>query len=272
MLDKMNNIILFSVTAHESHESLNLLIENCLHFSPNSYIVVHINKSWKSFKPEKINHLNKNVFINPKQFLLNDRLEGKSVLHITNIEYFNSLCIDYHHVVLMASNQLLLKPINFDFINSVRYGSDYLSISPNYEIFSKIPHPDTAFINLQVQHLLPQLTDISIKNGMFGGRHEGMFFSKEIGIKMINTFKKYFNYTVNLCRCDEEIILHTILYNLVTPTDTESICFFPKNVVPSEIEINEFVNNEASVIDLFTKYQNSINHKFSIKGIKRKNE
>ena len=260
--------ILFSITAHESISALNDLIESILYAYTDSYVIVHINQSWSDFSDKDIIYINNRVFINKNRFILNHSLSGKTGLHISNIEYFNSLNIDYNYVVFTASNEFLLKKIPENYLIENQYGSDFLSVTKSSKYYEKIPHIDSDFINGVINHISYQLNSIGEKNGIFGGRHEGMFFNKDLGTKMITTYRKFFGDSIDLCRCDEEIVPHTILYNLVEPTDTESICYFHNQ----NFSINTIIDfkklNFLEKTDLFTKIDKNPN-KFSIKGVSR---
>jgi hypothetical protein len=264
--------ILFSITTHESIDALNLLIESILYSYNNSYVVLHVNSSWIDFNPDSVIFLNKKVFINTKKYSLSNSLEGKSGVHISNIEYFNSLNIDYDYVILSASNQFFLKNIDIDYIELTKYGSDFLSVSTDSKYYSLIPHPDTGFINSVLGGIKDKLKSIANKNGIFGGRHEGMFFSKDIGLKIISDYRHLFGDDINLCRCDEEIILHTLLYNIVDPTETDSLCYFHKTYPTIDTIVNFKHCNLIMDIDLFTKEKSNINKKYSIKGVDRKDK
>jgi hypothetical protein len=261
---------LFSITVHESINALNDLIESILFFNKQSYIVIHVNSSWSDFSDDNILYIKNRVFVNPNRFLLLDRLSGKTGIHISNIEYFNTLNIDYEYVVLTASNELYLKKIDESFFNKNKYGSDFLSISENSKYYKTIPHPDTSFINKATQNIKNELLDISQNSGIFGGRHEGMFFIKKISDHMIEVYRNYFGKNVDLCRCDEEIIPHTILYNFVDPTDTESLCYWRNHHQQFNLQtIYNFTKDGFDPHkDSFTKLNNNFK-KFSIKGIPR---
>jgi hypothetical protein len=260
--------ILFSITAHESIIALNDLVESILYAYTNSYGIVHINQSWSDFSDKDIIHINDRVFINPNRFILSHSLSGKTGLHVSNMEYFNSLDIDYDYIVFTASNELFLKKIPDNYFVENQYGSDFLSVTKSSKYYEKIPHIDADFINGVVNHISAQLNSIGEKNGIFGGRHEGMFFNKDLGIQMIYTYRKFFGDSIDLCRCDEEIIPHTILYNSAEPTDTESICYFHNQNFNIDTIINFKKLNFLEKTDLFTKIDKNAN-KFSIKGINR---
>jgi hypothetical protein len=98
-----------------------------------------------------------------------------------------------------------------------------------------------------------------------------MFFSKKIASEMISIYRSKFHNANNVCRCDEEIIPHTILYNIVNPTETESLCYFSsfENKIDYEL-IRKFYNKEIKEFsDYFTKYDKNVDYKFSIKGVSR---
>jgi len=264
-----NTKLLFSVTVHESYEAINDLIKSILKSYKNSYIILHVNKLWNNFDESQIIYINEYVFVNNKyRYPLTDRLQGKTGIHISNIEYFNTLNIDYDYTILCASNELYIKEIEINHIKKNEYGSDFLSVSKNSIYHESIPHHDSDFVKSVVGD---SLDDIAYKNGIFGGRHEGMFFSKQIATEMISIYRKKFHDANNVCRCDEEIIPHTILYNIVLPTETESLCYFSsfENKIDYEL-IRKFYNKEIKEFsDYFTKYDKNVDCKFSIKGVSR---
>ena len=263
----MEKTLLFSITVHESYDALNDLVDSIFKSYKNSYIILHINSSWNDFNENFVNHINQKVFINKNhRYFVSHHLCGKTGIHISNIEYFNTLNINFDYVVLCASNELYIKPIDIDFISKNEYGSDFLCVSPESEYFTKIPHRDTSFIRSVIGNGLDMFLS---KNGIFGGRHEGMFFTKDIACEMIRIYRFIFGEINDLCRCDEEIILHTILYNLVTPTDTESLCHFSSRSIDYDLIFDFYKNKVTDFFDLFTKYDTNVMYKYSIKGIGR---
>jgi hypothetical protein len=240
-----NTKLLFSITVHESYDAVNDLVKSIIKSYPNSYIILHINRLWDIFDESKINGINQYVFVNKKhRYKLLDRLQGKTGIHISNIEYFNELNLMYDYIVLCASNELYIKPIDINHITQNEYGSDFLCVTKTSSYYQSIPHHDSAFIQSVIGNSLDY---ISSNNGIFGGRHEGMFFTKEIGNEIIKLYRKKFHDANNVCRCDEEIIPHTILYNIVNPTETESLCYFSsfENKIDYEL-IRKFYNKERS--------------------------
>lgn len=270
MVDNMTSKkLLFSITVHESYDSINELIRSINKSYEDSYIVLHINYLWRDFEDNKIENNTKRVFINKKyRYPLYNKMEGKTGIHFSNIEYFNTLNIDYDYVIICASNELYIKPIDIEYIDSKKYGSDFLSVSTNSIFYKKIPHIDSSFIKSVIGDSLKFIYN---KNGIFGGRHEGMFFQKELAEELVKIYRKNFSTANNLCRCDEEIIPHTILYNIVDPTDTESICHFSNRQIDYSLIKNFYEDKIVDFSDLFTKFDTNVMYKYSIKGIDRNN-
>lgn len=262
-------ILLFSVTVHESYDAINDLISSILMSYNNSFIVLHANVLWKDFDKNKINLLNDRVFINHNRFPLHDRMQGKTGIHLSNIDFFNSLSINYDYVILCASNELYIKKIDIAHIVKNQYGSDFLCVSKESPYYKVIPHHDTFYLRDVIGNLLDF---ISSTNGIFSGRHEGMFFSKELANEMIKIYFSKFGYLTNLCRCDEEIILHTFLYNIASPTYTESLCYFSRKLVTYETVYQFQKNALPTSHDFFIKYDTTAEYKYSIKGIDRFNQ
>lgn len=271
----MGGNILISLTVHESYESINNFIEILNITNKNNYLIIHVNKSWTDFDFKNINNTNNNVFINENRFYLKNKYSGKSGIHISNLEYANSINLDYEFVILSTSNQFFTKPVDFKYLIEKKYGSDFLCIESKFEEYEKISHHDKDFIKSQFSNYNKEMSEIGKNNGVFGGPHEGIFFTKEISIKIIETYRKYFNNNINLFRCDEEVIIHTILYNIVKPTETESLCFFMYRGESIE-NFKKFIDQKMSeeykqkYKTYFTKNINkSILKKISIKPINR---
>lgn len=247
--------ILFSITAHESIHALNTLIDSILYSYPNSYMIFHINSNWESFSENDVKLLNNRVFINNKRFSTN---WGYSIggFHFNNIKYFNSLNIPYDFVILTASNEMYVKKIDINYLNSVQYGSNS-GIMPN-------DYPMQNFYKI-----LKEMKHISLKNGFYSSWHEGMFFTKDISDEILRKYKYYFGDDPIFVYKDEEHMLPTLLYNTVDWKDTCGLCFFYQNKLNLEL-IKSFINNEYR--DEFIKnyeINDRLDRRYSIKRIDR---
>jgi hypothetical protein len=250
-----DKIILFSITAHESINALNTLVQSILYSYPNSYIIFHINANWKSFNESEVKLLNERVFINKNRFATN---WGYSIggFHFNNIKYFNSLNIKYDFIVLTSSNEMYVKKIDINFLNTSEYGSNS-GVMPN-------DYPVQNFYKIS-----KEMSSISHKNGFYTSWHEGMFFTKDISNEMLNIYKYYFGDNPTFIYKDEEHMLPTILYNIVPWKDVNGLCFFYQNNLNLKL-IKSFINNE-NVEEFNKNYEinDRINLRYSIKRINR---
>jgi hypothetical protein len=251
----MDKKILFSVTAHESILAINTLVESILYSYPDSYIVFHMNSNWKDFDQRDVKLLNDRVFINKNRF---PTVWGYSIggFHFNNIQYFNSLSINYDFVVLTSSNEMYVKKINIDFLNRSEYGANSGVMPSDY--------PKQNF-----QKISKQMNEISLKNGFYSSWHEGMFFTKDISDEMLKVYTHYFGDIPTFVHKDEENMLPTILYNVVPYNNVNGLCFFYHKELNLNL-IKSFINNEY-IIEFETNYEinDRIDVRYSIKRIPR---
>lgn len=237
-----NKKILFNIAVHESIDAVNDLIDSILWSYEYSYVVLHVNANWNDFDEKKLKYLNDKVFVNNTRFPL-EKFYGLGGILILNINYFNTLNIDYDYVVLASSNELYVKKIDIKYIESSKFGSEYYPIPQDYD--------ERKFIKIS-----KELEKISSSNGMYHGFFEGTFFEKNIANQMVSIYLKHFGTNPTYTQVDEENLLPTILYNIVKWEKTESLCLFHH-------EPNVNFEKIKSLID------NTLIKKFSIKRVDR---
>ena len=268
--------LLFTLTAHENEDSLICVIKSIFKAYADSYVIIHLSESWQCDK-DKLTNISERVFINPTRYPIVNKFSGKTGIHVSNIEYFNSLNIEYDFTIFCASNELFIKPIDIEYIETHEYGSDWLALSEDKQWFSRYPHPDKSFVYNQLNKVV-EIHSINKRNGNFGGRHEGMFLKKWISDELVNQYRDKIGHSINRCRCDEESLLHTIIYNIVDPTPTEGLCLFlgfdhmveiKKKTSLKWESLHNLIDGNLDMyhVDLFSKVNNS--PKNSVKGIDR---
>lgn len=249
-----DKIIVFSVTAHESHQAINDLVKSILHSHKNSYIVIHVTQMWVGFDETQINLLNKHVFINTTRYNIRDKYWGKAGCHVSNMEFFNLLNKEYDFLIITDSNELFLRKIDINYLNEHKYGSCHNRTPTDHIIRNAI--------------LPPELYEI---NGRWNGYPHGMFMTFSIVTKMVNNYRKYYGNRVNIFNCDEEQLLHTILYNIVDDNGIGSLTDYRGG---DDIHIDsliEFMKTNKTADTIYNWPVVTDNVTFSIKPIERTN-
>lgn len=165
--------LLFSLPVHERPEILKDQIENINYFAPGSHICIHISHMAADLRDEFQRTCEfDNVTFNPVSY---ETVWSGGILHahIANFEHALQTGIDFDKIVLISSNELLVKP------GLVDYASAYM-IAAQTEVYE-----DSAdwgvFCDKHLQ--MPGMQQFLAKLNLplfFGGQAEGQFFPKNI--------------------------------------------------------------------------------------------
>ena len=270
----INNIydssnILFSIPVHENQQIINNQIENILNFNPNCKIILHINKSFKTFNPKLTSY--KNVYINSRQFNY-QYSRGLFLIHINNFYEANSLNIDFNYFVILSSNEMFIRSGANLYINKVKNGSQIVKCSSNvdWHNFGRIIIKDEE----ELDSLLKELDFETF----YGGQTEGQFYEKKYFQIMGEIYTQYFgNKELNNFET-EEILPQTIFKSfnidyglpITLQNYTNDIIFTKKFIENIIYNINFVIPNNKIKGNLFSPHADQDTTSiFSIKRIER---
>ena len=269
----INNIydssnILFSIPVHENQQIINNQIENILNFNPNCKIILHINKSFKTFNPMLTSY--KNVYINSRQFNY-QYSKGLFLIHINNFYEAISLDINFSYFVILSSNEMFIRSGANLYINKVKNGSQIVKCSPDvdWHNFSRISVKEEG-----LEELLKELDFETF----YGGQTEGQFYEKEYFQIMGQIYTQYFgNKELNNFET-EEILPQTIFKSfnieyglpITLQNYTNDIIFTKKFIENIIYNINFVIPNNKIKGNLFSPHADKDTTSiFSIKRIER---
>jgi hypothetical protein len=261
--------LLFSIPVHEEQDIINNQIENILNNNPNSSIILHVNKSFKNFIPEKTLLIYKNVYVNSNSL---NYVYGKGLLwiHINNYLESLRLNINFKYFVILSSNEMFIRNGLIHYIEKYKNGAQIVENNK-----SIIWHNFKRGIenNSSVSEMLKELKITNI----YGGQTEGQFYEKSIFEYISNIYIKYFGNKEISTFETEEIIAQTILKSL----DIEyglpiTLQNYSTNIIFTEDIINKIINNDFKIENIQIKenlYSPHLNNDcssiYSIKRIDR---
>jgi hypothetical protein len=192
--------LLFSIPVHEKQDIINNHIENILNYNPNSKIILHINKSFKSFNNNL--SLYKNVYIN--SISLNyEHSKGLLLIHINNFLEAIKLNIDFKYFIIISSNEMFIKYGLIHYIDKYKNGVQIIEFNKyiDWHNFHKNIEKDETIINM--------INELNL-NTIYGGQTEGQFYEKNIFQRISDIYLKYFGRKELNNFETEEVIIQTI--------------------------------------------------------------
>lgn len=177
--------ILFSLPVHERPDILRGQIENINYFCPGSVICIHVSADAAVSKDEFRRHCDfENVHISPYSY---QTVWSGGIMHthIANFLYALEAGLDFDTVMLISSNELLVKHGLADYVSQYEVGSQTEVYDPSNDwgVFN------SNFLNL------PGMQGFLAALGLplfFGGQAEGQFASKHIFMQIAKLFVEHF--------------------------------------------------------------------------------
>lgn len=187
--------ILFSITAHESIESLQLLIQNILYFNKNCGVIIHLSQSFQ-IEETILNKIKAipHVYINPTRLYT---MNYKILTPISsNMEY--SMNIDYEYLCLSASNCFFYRYGAYDYIKQYDYGAYAFKMTDFTGKFKDCRNYSITIGGENLPHF-------------YSGQHEGVFMKKELIPRLLKSFYDFcpLERMNNIMDTTEETILQT---------------------------------------------------------------
>jgi len=192
--------LLFSIPVHEKQDIINNQIENILNFNPDSKIILHVNKSFKSFNPNLLEY--NGVYVNSIN-LNYEYAKGLLLIHIKNFLEAIRLKINFKYFIILSSNEMFIKYGLINYIEKYKNGLQIIEFDKNidWHNFHKNIEKDEIMVKM--------ISELKINN-FYGGQTEGQFYEKHIFEEISNIYLKYFgNIEINNFET-EEIIIQTI--------------------------------------------------------------
>ena len=261
--------LLFSIPVHERQDIINNHIENILNNNPNCKIILHVNKSFKSFIPEKTTLLYENVYINSNSI---NYIHGKGLLliHINNFIEAERLKIDYKYFVILSSNEMFIRSGLIKYIDKHKNGAQIVEDNQTiiWHIFKKNIYKNPSITEM--------LNELKLEH-IYGGQTEGQFYEKNIFQYIANIYIKYFGTNELSTFETEEIIPQTIFKSLdinyglpITLQNYSTNIIFTEEIIKSII-YNTFKLNHTQIKEtLYSPHcNNDCSSIYSIKRIDR---
>jgi len=180
-------IIVFSILVHEKLEIVLDQINNFKKFNPESVIVIHLSKSFRSQINSQICDLEiiRNVYINP--ISLDTGIGDNSQLfgHIENIRYVLKKSFYFDYVSLHASNDMFVRTGLDLYMRNFEVGSTNFQITKKKDWIQ-----GKSAINDRVLQRILKDNSKSVED-LRGSQVEGLFMNKDIVIKVIDVFDNY---------------------------------------------------------------------------------
>lgn len=177
--------ILFSLPVHERPDIVRDQIENINYFAPDSLIVIHVSADPAVEKDEFRRHCEfDNVLINPKSY---ETVWSGGIMHthVSNFLHALEQNAEFDRVVMISSNELLVKPGIADYVAKFEAGAqtEIFDLQTDWGVFKK-----TRLESDDMQGFLKAL-DIPL---FFGGQAEGQFFSHRMFTQVARHFMDHF--------------------------------------------------------------------------------
>jgi len=259
--------LLFSIPIHEKQEIINNQIENILNYNPNSNIILHVNKSFKSFNNDLTSY--NNVYINSVRFDY-EYAKGLLLIHINNYLEAIKLNINFKYFIILSSNEMFIKYGLIHYIEKYKNGLQIVKFDKNidWHNFHKNIEKDNNIINM--------LNELNLST-IFGGQTEGQFYEKYIFQKISDIYIKYFgNKELNNFET-EEIVVQTIFKSFnIEYTKPFTLQNYSNNLIFDVIFIDNIINNNIIIPENNIKntlvsphVNNDTTSIFSIKRVER---
>ena len=259
--------LLFSIPVHEKQDIINNQIENILNYNPNSKIILHVNKSFKSFNNYLTNY--NNVYISSIR-LDYEYAKGLLLIHINNFLEAVKLNINFKYFIILSSNEMFIKYGLIQYIEKYKNGLQIVKFDKNidWHNFHKNIEKDNNIINM--------LSELNLTT-IFGGQTEGQFYEKYIFHKISDIYLKYFGRKELNNFETEEIIVQTIFKSFnIEHTKPFKLQNYSNNLIFDVIFIDNIINNNIIIPEnnikttLVSPHVNSNSSSiFSIKRIER---
>ena len=259
--------LLFSIPVHENQQIINNHIENILNYNPNSKIMLHVNKSFKTFDNNLTNY--HNVFINSNRYNYKHS-KGLLWIHVNNFLEAIRLDIDFEYFIIISSNEMFIKYGLNLYIEDIKNGAQIVNFDLNndWHNFHKNLENDETMIRL--------LKYINL-DSFYGGQTEGQFYEKNNFKKISDIYIKIFGDNEIHNFETEEVITQTIFksfnisYGLpfTLQNYSNNIVFDEKNI--ENIRKNNFIleNNKIKYNLISPHVNNGLSSIFSIKRVDR---
>jgi hypothetical protein len=195
--------LLFSLPVHEKPEIVRDQVENIRYFCPGATICIHVSASATSDKDDFRRLCDfDNVFVNPSSYET-IWCEGLMHTHVSNFLYALEKGRRFDKVVLLSSNEMLVKHGLADYVAGYRLGSqtELYERANDWGSFRTDVLSSTAMRNF--------LARIDMRGLYFGGQAEGQFFDTGIFAHIARIFVE--NFPMAPCGFpSEEIIPPTV--------------------------------------------------------------
>jgi len=259
--------LLFSIPIHEKQDIINNQIENILNYNPNSNIILHVNKSFKSFNNGLTSY--NNVYVNSVS-LNYEYAKGLLLIHINNFLEAIKLNIDFKYFIILSSNEMFIKYGLIHYIEKYKNGLQIVEFDKNidWHNFHKNIEKDNIIINM--------INELNL-NTIYGGQTEGQFYEKHIFQKISDIYFTYFgNKELNNFET-EEIVAQTIFKSFnIDYTKPFTLQNYSNNLIFDLKFIDNIINNNIIISEnnikttLVSPHVNSDSTSiFSIKRIER---
>lgn len=194
--------LLFSLPVHEMPEIVRDQIENINYFCPGSYICIHISAGSAHLLEDFRRQCDfENVFINPSSYETQWNF-GILHTHVSNFLYALEQGANFDKVVLISSNELLVKHGLAEYVSQYAMGchTQMYDVTANWGGFR------TDVANDQRMKAFLRSVDMPC---YFAGQAEGQFYSTKIFSKIVRHYISHF--PMAPCGfCTEEVIPPTI--------------------------------------------------------------
>jgi hypothetical protein len=236
--------LLFSIPIHENQDIINNQIENIFNYNPNSNIILHVNKSFKSFNNSLTSY--KNVYINSVSL---DYKYGKGLLliHINNFLEAINLNINFKYFIIVSSNEMFIKYGLINYIEKFKNGLQLVKFDKNinWHNFHKNIEKDKTVITM--------INELNL-NTIYGGQTEGQFYQKYIFQKISDIYLKYFgNKELNNFET-EEILVQSIFKSFnIDHTKPFTLQNYSNNLLFDINFIDNIINNSIIIPDNYIK-------------------
>lgn len=228
--------ILFSLPVHERPDIVRDQIENISYFCPGSLVVLHISSGATVDKDEFRRHCDfENVLINPNSY---DTIWSGGIMHthIGNFMHAVEVGAEFDTIMLISSNELLVKPGLSDYVSRYDIGAqtEVFDKSTDWGVFRE------DFLNSDAMQGFLKHLGLPL---FFGGQAEGQFMTKKIFAHLVQAYAAGGFPMGPVGFPIEEVILPTVAARYsMTGTDIAlpiTLCDYCTNLPISEDIINQ---------------------------------
>ncbi|MCO5731900.1 hypothetical protein [Rhizobium sp. SSA_523] len=177
--------LLFSLPVHERPDIVRGQIENINFFAPGSHIVIHIAQLAADLRDEFLQFCAfDNVTINPACL---ETVWSSGILHthVSNFEHARQIGIGFDKIVLISSNEMLIKPGISDYLSPLPVGAqtEVFDDAEDWAVF------DRDHLALPAMQKFLAKLDLPV---FFGGQAEGQFFHANIFEFISELYQEFF--------------------------------------------------------------------------------